>query len=198
MKADKIVSVIASEIEPLAAAGKGEEAQTRLKTSIAKVESSGQSNSVKRMTVNKLKALGIKVASAKTTENREQSIAAADAVELKERLDVLERKLETAQESFATLIRTIEGFSEFSGDLTSERDSETMAATLKEKVKSGKVSKTKVDNMVKAKAEHVGILREVEILQTESVKLSPVQKGRLASLRATTKTALALLKDVIP
>jgi hypothetical protein len=109
---------------------------------------------------------------------------------------VLERKLETAQESFATVIRSIEGFSEFSGDLSSDGDKEKVAATLKEKIKSGAVSKAKVDNMVKAKAEHVGILREVEILQTESPKLSAVQKGRLINLRATAETALELLKQV--
>lgn len=52
--------------------------------------------------------------------------------------------------------------------------------------------------MVKAKAGHVGILREVEILQTESATLSAVQKGRLANLRATAETALELLKQVTP
>jgi hypothetical protein len=195
-KADKIVSAIATEIEPLTAAGKGEEAQTRLQTMIAKVEASGQSDSVKKMTVSKLKALGIKVASAKKSEKRDQVMASADSAELSGRLDVLERKLETAQESFATVIRSIEGFSEFSGDLSSEDDKEKVAATLKEKMKSGAVSKAKVDNMVKAKAEHVGILREVEILQTESPKLSAVQKGRLINLRATAETALELLKQV--
>ena len=197
-KADKIVSAIAADIEPLVAAGKGEEAQMRLQTMIAKVESSSQSDSVKKMTVSKLKVLGIKVASAKKSEKRDQVMASAGSAELSERLDVLERKLETAQESFATVVRSIEGFSEFSGDLSSKGDKEKVAATLKEKMKLGEVSKTKVDNMVKAKAEHVGILREVEILQTESPKLSSVQKGRLANLRVTAETALDLLKQVTP
>jgi hypothetical protein len=60
------------------------------------------------------------------------------------------------------------------------------------------VSKVKLDNMVKAKAEHVGILREVEILQENSAKLTVVQKGRLANLQATAETALELLKQVTP
>jgi len=65
-------------------------------------------------------------------------------------------------------------------------------------MKLGEVSKAKVDNMVKAKSEHAGILREVEILQTEALKLSAVQKGRLANLRATAVTALDLFKQVTP
>ena len=73
-----------------------------------------------------------------------------------------------------------------------------MAASINEKMKSGIVSKDKVDNMVKAKAEHIGIIREVEILQSESNKLSAVQKGRLASLHATADTALELLKQITP
>ena len=197
-KAEKIVATIAAEIEPLAAAGKGDEAQTRLKTMIAKVETSSQSDSVKKMTVAKLKVLGIKVVSAKKSEQRDQAMASADSAELSERLGVLEQKLDAAQASFGTVIRSIEGFSEFSGDLSSEGSQEKVAATLKEKLKSGAVGKAKVDNMVKAKAEHLGILREVEILQTESPKLSTVQKGRLANLRATAETALALLKEVTP
>ena len=165
---------------------------------IAKVETSGQSDSVKKMTISKLKALGIKVASAKKAEKRDQALATADSTELSERLGVLEEKLDAAQASFGTVIRSIEGFSEFSGDLTSEGNKEKVAATLKEKMKSGAVGKAKVDNMVKAKAEHLGILREVEILQTESPTLSAVQKGRLANLRATAEMALELLKEVTP
>jgi hypothetical protein len=207
--ADKIVSAIAAEIEPLAAAGKGEEAQTRLKTMIAKVETSGQSDSVKKMTLVKLKVLGLKVGSAKASEERDHAVAArreseakaavsADSAELSERLGVLEKKLDAAQELFGTVIRSIDGFSEFSGDFKAESDKEKMAASLKEKMKSGQVSKDKVDNMVKAKSAHVGILREVEILQTEAPQLSAVQKGRLANLHATAETALELLKQVTP
>jgi len=129
---------------------------------------------------------------------RQQAAAATNTAELSERLDVLEGKLESAQESFATLIRSIDGFSEFTGDLSAEGNKETMAANLKEKMKLGEVSKEKVDNMVKAKAEHIGILREVEILQGESAGLSTVQKGRLANLHATAQTALELLKQVAP
>ncbi len=208
-QADKIVGTIAAEIEPLATAGKGEDAQTRLATMIAKVETSGQSDSVKKVTVLKLKALGIKVASAKKFEKRDQVLAAqreletkatasADSAELSERLGVLEKKLDAAQASFGTVIRSIEGFSEFSGEFKGESDREQMAANLKGKMKSGQVSKDKVDNMVKVKAEHVGILREVEILQAESTKPSPVQKGRLANLHTTAKTALDLLAGVTP
>ena len=122
--------------------------------------------------------------------------AAANTAELSERLDVLEGKLEAAQQSFATLIRSIDGFSDFTGDLSAEGKKETMVANLKEKVKLGEVTKVKLDNMVKAKAEHVGILREVEILQADSTKLTVVQKGRLANLRATAEIALELLKQV--
>jgi hypothetical protein len=197
-KAGKIVAAIAAEIEPLAAAGKGDEAQTRLKTMIAKVESSSQSDSVKKMSVAKLKALGIKVASVKKSEARDQAMASADSAELNERLGVLEEKLDAAQATFGTVIRSIEGFSEFSGEFKAESDKEKMTSSLKEKMKSGQVSKAKLDNMVKAKAEHVGILREVEILQTEAATLSTVQKGRLVNLRATAETALELLKQVTP
>ncbi len=65
-------------------------------------------------------------------------------------------------------------------------------------VKLVELSKEKVDNMVKAKAEHVGILREVEILLEEPASLSTVQKGRLANLHTTAQTALELLKQVAP
>jgi hypothetical protein len=63
---------------------------------------------------------------------------------------------------------------------------------------SGEVSNEKLDNMVKAKAEHVGILRELEVIDSDPSKLSVIQKGRLANLRATTQTALDLLKQAIP
>ena len=208
-QADKIVAAIAAEIEPLAATGNGEEAQTRLATMIAKVETSSQSDTVKQMTVLKLEALGIKVAAAKKLEKRDQARVdqreaelkaadVADSAELTERLGVLEKKLETAQDFFATIVRSIEGFSEFSGEFEAKSDREQTAATLKHKVTSGQVSKDKIDNMVKAKSEHVGILREVEILQTESTKLSTLQKGRLANLHATAETATELLKQVAP
>lgn len=151
-----------------------------------------------KMSVAKLKALSIKVASAKKSEARDQAMTSADSAELSERLGVLEKKLDAAQATFGTVIRSIEGFSEFSGEFNAESDKEKMASSLKEKMKSGQVSKAKLDNMVKAKAEHVGILREVEILQKESATLSAVQKGRLANLRATAETALELLKEVTP
>jgi hypothetical protein len=51
--------------------------------------------------------------------------------------------------------------------------------------------------MVKAKAEHVGILREVEILNTQP-GISVIQKGRLVNLQATAAEALELLKDITP
>jgi hypothetical protein len=206
-KTEKIVDSIASEIEPLAAEGKGEEAQTRLETMIAKVKTSNQSDFVKKATVAKLHVLGLKIASAKKVEKREQEMAAqteaeakadasADTAELNERLDILEKKLDAAQATFGTVIRSIEGFSEYTGDFKGESDRGKMAASLKEKMKSGVISKEKMDNMVKAKAEHIGIMREVEILQSDSSKLSAVQKGRLASLHATAETALELLKQV--
>jgi len=208
-KADKIVAAIAAEIEPLAAAVRGEEAQTRLKTMIAKVETSGQSDSVKKMTVMKLKALGIKVASARKTENRDQALAAqlaaeekstasANSAELSERLDMLEKKLNAVQATFGTVIHSIEGFAEYTGEFKSESDRKKMAANLKEQITSRQVGKTKLDNMVKAKAEHAGILREIEILQTDTPKLSVVQKGRLASLHTTAENALELLQAVTP
>jgi tetrahydromethanopterin S-methyltransferase subunit G len=206
-KTEKIVNAIASEIEPLAAQGKGEEAQTRLETMIAKVETSNQSDFVKKATVAKLRVLGLKIASAKNVEKREKEIAAqteleamavasANTAELNERLDILENKLDAAQATFGTVIRSIEGFSEYTADFKGESDREKMAASLKEKLKSGVISKEKIDNMVKAKAEHIGIMREVEILQSDSSKLSAVQKGRLANLHATAETALELLKQV--
>lgn len=50
-----------------------------------------------------------------------------------------------------------------------------------------------MDNLIKAKSEHVGILREVEVLQSDPTALTVVQKGRLANLHATAGTALELL-----
>ena len=178
-----------------------------MKTMIAKVETSGQSDSVKKMTVMKLKALGIKVASARKTENRdlalaaqlaaeEKSTALANSAELSERLDMLEKKLNAAQATFGTVIHSLEGFAEYTGEFKSESDRKKMAANLKEQITSRQVGKTKLDNMVKAKAEHAGILREIEILQTATPKLSVVQKGRLASLHTTAATALELLQAV--
>ena len=118
-------------------------------------------------------------------------------MELGERLEFLESKLEAAQETFGTTIRSIEGFAEYTGNFTAEDEKTKMAANLREKIKTGEISKEKVDNMVKAKAEHAGILREVEVLQTVP-GLTAVQKGRLANLHATAETALELLKVVAP
>jgi hypothetical protein len=197
-QAEKIASVISGEIEPLIAVGKGEEAETRLSQMIAKVEASDQSDSVKRMTVAKLKALGMKVNSAKDGESRGQAVSANEMAEIGKRLDVLEKKLEDAQDFFGTLVRSIDGFSDFSSDFEAESDKEKVTASLREKVKSGVVSKEKVDNLIKAKSQHAGILREVEILQSAAPKLGVVQRGRLANLQETAKTALDLLKSVTP
>jgi len=117
--------------------------------------------------------------------------------EISDRLKELEAKLEVAQDLFGTVIRSIDGFSDFTGEFKAEVDKEKMAATLREKLKTGQISKEKVDNMVKAKSEHVGIMREVEVLQTEA-SLTSVQKGRLANLHATAETALSLLHKVTP
>lgn len=206
-KTDKIVDAIAAEIEPLATEGKAEEAQAQLETMIAKIESSNQSDFVKKATIAKLRVLGLKIASAKKVEKREQDMAektgaaaiaaaAAEAAELNERLDILEKKLDGAQTTFGTVVRSIEGFSEYTGDFKGETERGKMTASLREKIKSGMISKEKIDNMVKAKAEHIGIMREVEILQSDSSKLSAIQKGRLANLHATAETALVLLQQV--
>lgn len=195
-KAARIVQVIEADIAPMTAAGRGEDAQARLDESIAKVESSDQSAFLKKAAVAKLRALRIKVASSTPSGKPGGAVAAAEAAELGKRLDTLERKLSAAQASFGTLVRSIDGFSEFSSDYSSTSDWGDFASSLRQTLKSGKVSKEKMDNMVKAKAEHVGILHEVEILQTESVHLSAVQKGRLANLQATAKTALDLLNQV--
>ncbi|MFZ9936111.1 MAG: type II toxin-antitoxin system VapC family toxin [Luteolibacter sp.] len=72
-----------------------------------------------------------------------------------------------------------------------------LSNVLREKIKAGEISKKKVDNMVKAKAEHAGILREVEVLQTVPW-LTAVQRGRLANLHATAGTGLELLTVVAP
>lgn len=195
-KAGKIVAAIAAQIEPLAAAGKGEEANTMLETMIAKVETSSQSDSIKRMTIAKLKVLAITVASAMRTEGRENLTTAANTDEIVARLTVLEGRLEKAQETLGTLIRTIEGFAEYTGVASTENDREKQSASLREKVKLGEVSREKVDNIVKAKADHIGILKEVEILEAEATGLSAVQKGRLANLRASAETALELIQEV--
>jgi hypothetical protein len=71
-----------------------------------------------------------------------------------------------------------------------------MTMVLKEKMKAGKITKKTIDNMVKVKAEHAGIIREVEVLQSAATSRGVVQKGRLANLQATAKTALELLQAV--
>jgi DNA repair exonuclease SbcCD ATPase subunit len=208
-KADKIVAAITAEIEPLTTTGKGGEALSKLQTLIAKVESSSQNESVKKMSLSKLQALVVKVSQVEKLEKREQALAsqkekraqaliAQNSEEISERLITLEAKLEAAQQSFSTVIRSIEGFSEYSGEFTSEIEKEKTTASINEKIKSGMVSKEKVDNMLKAKAEHVGILHEVQTLQTEVANLSPIQKGRLANLNATSKTGLELLSKIAP
>jgi hypothetical protein len=195
--ATKIVAAIVAEVEPLAATGKGGEAELRLQELMAKVEASGQSDSVKRIAASQLKSLGIRVAGAMQSEKRGQEVDALDSAEFNERLTFLEGKLEAAQTSFGTIIRSIEGFAEYSGEIKGEADRERFATKVQEEIKSGAVSQEKVDNMVKAKAEHVGILREVEILNTQP-GISVIQKGRLVNLQATAAEALELLKDITP
>jgi hypothetical protein len=196
--ANKIVAAIAAEVEPLAAAGKGGEAKSKLEILTARVETSGQSDSVKKMAVAKLKALGIQVASAQGAEESEQQAAAMTAVEVADRITHLEEKLEAAQESFGTTVRSIEGYAVFTGEFTKEDEKERLVATLNEKIKAGEVSKERVENVVKARAEHVGILRELDTLDELSGSLSAVQRGRLANLRATAETGHALLVQIAP
>lgn len=220
MKATKIVAAITAEVEPLLTLGKGEEAEGKYETLVAKVESSSQSESVKKMTVMKLKPVALRIAAAKKGEvvrdekeqmaqqeaKREEEERAANAkserlaatAEINERLKVLEEKLDAAQASFGTVIRSIAGFAEYTGEFSAESEKEKMAATLREKIKTGQVSKEKVDNMVKAKAEHMGIIREVEVIRSDASQLSVVQRGRLANLHATAQTALDLLKGTTP
>lgn len=150
------------------------------------------------MALAKLKALGMKASSAKEGEGRGRVASASEMAEIGDRLDTLETKLDAAQDFFGTLVRSIDGFSDYSGEFKSESDKAKAAASLSEKAKSGAVSKEKMDNLIKAKSQHAGILREVEILQTEAPKLTVVQKGRLANLQATAKTALDLLDPVTP
>jgi hypothetical protein len=196
--ADKIVATIAAEIEPLAAAGKGAEAKSKLEILTARVETSGQSDSVKKMAVAKLKALGIQVASAQGAEANEQQVAAMTVAEVAERITHLEEKLEAAQASFGTTVRSIEGYAVFNGEFTQEDEKKRLVATLNEKIKAGEVSKERVENVVKARAEHVGILRELDTLDELSGSLSAVQRGRLANLRATAETGHALLVQIAP
>lgn len=225
--AEKIVAAIAAEVEPLAAAGKGEEAKNKLEMLAARVETSGQSDSVKNIALTKLKVLAMLVASAQKTEqskadaeavakreedqrvamaqeraDREADAARADkaatAGEINDRLTTLENKLERAQETFGSVIRSIEGFSNFTGDFNAEADKKKMVATLNTKLRSGEVSKEKVDNLVKAKSEHIGILREVEVLRVDEASLSVIQRGRLANLHGTAQTALDFLDEAKP
>lgn len=196
--AAKIYNAIAVKIEPLIESGKGEEAKTELRTMIAKVETSERSPFVKQVAVEKLKALSITVDSAMKTERNRQAISADEMAQISARLVFLERKLAAAQSNFGTLIRSLDGFADYTGDFEDESDLKKTGAKLKEEVKFGVVSKEKLDNMVRAKAEHVGIMREVEILQTEASKLSTLQKAQLANLSATAHTALQILKEVTP
>lgn len=195
-KAAAIVAAVAAEIEPLIAAGKGDEAQAQLEISIAKVETSNQSEFIRKTTVTKLRALALGAATAKKNEDRSEAATKVEMAEVSERLEELEAKLEKAQELLGEEIRSIDEFSEFTGVANAEAENEKMSVILREKVKSGAISKEKIDNMVKVKAEHVGILREVEVLQSQASGLGVVQKGRLANLQATAATALELLKAI--
>lgn len=195
-KATMIYSAIKKQIEPLVVAGKGKEAEVLLKTLIAKVETSEQTLFVKKVAVAKLRALGITVLSAKSGERDRQAATAVELAEITTRLNFLERKLAAAQDTFGTLIRSIDGLADYTGDFNSETELKATNAKLKEKLKFGAVSKEKFDNIVKARAEHVGILTEVEILQSGVDQLSILQRARLANLFATAQTALALLDEV--
>jgi len=226
-KAEKIVSAITDEIDALVAAERGKESQSHLEILTTQVETSDQSESVKSLVATKLKALGLKVAAAQKAEQRkadaealakreeeerttkaeerakrEAEAARADKAaavgEISNRIATLETKLEGAQDTFGSVIRSIEGFADFTGDFKAETDKKKMAATLNAKLRSGQVTKEKVDNLVKAKAEHVGILREVEVLQAEAGSLSIIQRSRLANLQGTAQAALDLLNDANP
>lgn len=196
--AGKLAAAITADIETLLAVEKGEEADAKLRSLIAKVEASDQSDSIKRMTLVKLKVLDIKVSE---VQKRQKGAKMADAAELSEissRLTELEQKLENAQDYFETVVRSIDGFSDFRNDASVESGDERVSSKLREKLKSGVISKEKVDNLIKAKSEHVGILREVEVLYSEASKLPLVQKGKLANLKATAQTALDLLQEATP
>lgn len=195
-KASAIVAAVEAEIEPLTAAGKGEEAQAQLEINIAKVETSNQSEFLRKVAVSKLKALALGAASAKVKEERNQSATQMEVAEVGLRLEELETKLENAQELLGTAISSIDEFAEFKGAVHAENEREQMTMILKEKMKAGTITKETIDNMVKVKAEHAGIIREVEVLQSAATSLGIVQKGRLANLEATAKTALELLQAV--
>lgn len=195
-KAAAIVDAVAAEIEPLIAAGKGDDAQAQLEISIAKVETSNQSEFIKRTTISKLRALALGAATAKKKEDRSEAATKVEMAEVSERLEELEAKLERAQELLGEEIRSIEEFSEFTGVGNHEAENEKMSVILREKIKSGAISKEKINNMVKVKSEHVGILEEVELLQSKSSALGIVQKGRLANLHATTSSALQMLESI--
>ncbi len=96
------------------------------------------------------------------------------------------------------MIRSIENSSDHSRNFSSDSDRKKMVESINEKMKSGTVSKEKMDNLVKAKSEHAGILKEVESLQQDPATLTKLQKAQLADLHATAETALELLKDVTP
>jgi hypothetical protein len=196
--ADKIVSAIESQIEPLAAEGKGEEAKSSLMMLTAKVEASNQTPSVKKIAIAKLKALKIRVESAKFAEERNIKKSALDATELSERLTVLEQKLEVAQDSFGTVIRSIEGYAEFTGEFAKEEDKSQLVTKINQKIKTGEVSKERAENMIKSRSDHAGIIRELDILERESTNLSVVQRGRIANLRTTALSGISLLKQIAP
>jgi hypothetical protein len=197
-KAEKLAAAASADIEPLVNSGLSEEAQAKLDAITAKIEASDQSQSVKKMTLSKLNALAVSIASAKKGEARREEKEAIASLEISDRLKDLEEKLEAAQATFGTVIRSIHGFAEYSGDFSAASNKEMVGASLKEKILSGEVSNEKVDNMVKAKAEHVGIIRELDVLNSDPSRLSVIQKGRLANLRATANTALDLLNQAIP
>lgn len=194
--ASKLAQAITGEIEPMLAAGKGSEARVKFQTMVSKVEASDQSASVKKLTKSKLEALRVKIGAVGSHEAIARQAGMEEKAEIGDRLDVLEAKLERAQELLGTTIRSVDGFASFSGDCRVESDGQKDVAKLRETLRSGQISKEKIDNLVKAKSDHAGILREVETLQSSASSLTTVQRGRLANLQETTRSALELLGQV--
>lgn len=102
----------------------GDSAEIRRKSQDlnAKNETSDQSDFLKKAAVSKLKSLQVKVASASHREQRKMAASAQDAAANDGRLEELESKLGSAQELFGSVIRSMEGFSNFTGTFSSETE----------------------------------------------------------------------------
>jgi len=187
--ASKIVAVIRDEVQSLVDNGKADAARDMLAARIKQVEESSQDPFVKQVATARLSAISTTAASA-------SQAAQAESSELSARLDVLESRLSTAQDVMGTVVHSIEGWSKFDSKGSVSTDRSALAQKLRSEISSGSITTDKKENLVKAKSQQLGILREVQSLQSAIRAPSAIQKGRLLNLETSAKQALEMLDGV--